>query len=79
MAGNFFQFIIVFFLRNRLIVSLLHVIAAVHTYPGPNDHREVNERMKEVLEMEWHGIALSAIGWSVALLTAKCGCRCGAR
>ena len=40
--------------KNRLIVSLLHVfldILSPHIWP--NDHREVNERMKEVLMMEW--------------------------
>ena len=62
--------------ENRLIVSLLHVFLGILSPRiWPNDHRGVNERMKEVLRMEWHGMALSASGWSVALLTAKCGCR----
>ena len=61
---------------NRLIVSLLHVFLGILSPRiWPNDHREVNERMKEVLMMEWHGMVLSASGWSVALLTVKCGCR----
>ena len=70
------KFIIVFS-KNRLIVSLLHVFLGILSPRiWPNDHREVNERMKEVLMMEWHGMALSASAcWSVALLTVKCGCR----
>ena len=40
---------------NRLIVSLLHVFLGILSPRiWPNDHREVNERMKEVLMMEWH-------------------------
>ena len=47
------KFIIVFFL-NRLIVSLLHVFLGILSPRiWHNDHREVNERMKEVLLMEW--------------------------
>ena len=65
-----------FFRKKRLIVSLLHVFLGIlPPRIWPNDHREVNERMKEVLMMEWHGIVLSASGWSVALLTVKCGCQ----
>ena len=64
------------FSKNRLIVSLLHVFLGILSPRiWPNDYREVNERMKEVLMMEWPGMALSASGWSVALLTVKCGCR----
>ena len=70
------KFIIFFSSKNRLIVSLLHVfLGFLSPRKWPDDHREVNERMKEVLRMECHGMALSASGWSVALLIAKCGCR----
>ena len=62
--------------KNMLIISLLHVFLGIQSPRiWSNNHREVNERMKEVVRMEWHGMALSASGWSVALLTAKCGCR----
>ena len=65
-----------FFPKNRLIVSLLHVFLGILSPQiWPSDHIEVNERMKEVLRMEWCGLALSASGWSVTLLTAGCGCR----
>ena len=51
------KFIIVFFQKNRLIVSLLHVFLGILSPQiWPKDHREVNERMKEVLMMEWHGM-----------------------
>ena len=44
-----------FFLQKRLIVSLLHVfLGIISPQIWPNDHREVNERMKEVLMIEWH-------------------------
>ena len=56
--------------------SLLHVFLDILSPRiWPNDHRAVNERMKEVLMMEYHEMGLSASGWSVALLTVKCGCR----
>ena len=43
-----------FFQKNRLIVSLLHVFLGILSPQiWLNDHREVNERMKEVLMMEW--------------------------
>ena len=72
------KFIIVFF--NRLIVSLLHVFLDILSPRiWPNDHREVNERMKEVLMMEWHGMVLNASGWSVALLTVNVDVDDGAR
>ena len=62
--------------KNRLIVSLIHVfLGIISPRIWPNDHREVKERMKDVLMMEWHGMVLSASSWSVALLTVKCGCR----
>ena len=68
------KFVIFFF--NKLIVSLLHVfLGIISPRIWHNDHREVTERMKEVLMMEWHGMVLSASGWCVALLTARCGCR----
>ena len=42
------------FSKNRLIVSLLHVFLGILSPRiWHNDHREVNERMKEVLMMEW--------------------------
>ena len=42
------------FFLNRLIVSLLHVFLGILSPRiWHNDHREVNERMKEVLMMEW--------------------------
>ena len=43
-----------FFQKNRLIVSLLHVFLGILSPRiWHNDHREENERMKEVLMMEW--------------------------
>ena len=42
------------FQKNRLIVSLLHIFLDILSPRiWPNDHKEVNERMKEVLMMEW--------------------------
>ena len=32
--------------------------------------------MKEILRMEWRGMAMNVSGRSVAILTARCGCRC---
>ena len=62
--------------KIRLIVSLLHIFLGILSpRMWPNGHREVKDRMKELLRMEWRGMAFSASGWSVALLTARCGCR----
>ena len=48
-----FEFIIVFFKKNRLIVSHLHVFLGILSPRiWPNGRREVNERMKEVLRMD---------------------------
>ena len=42
-----------------LIVSLVHVfLGIISPRIWPNDHREVNERMNEVLMMEWHGFGV---------------------
>ena len=57
-GSNFFlmnKFIIVK-KKKRLIVSLLHVFLGILSPRiWHNDHREVNERMKEVLMMAWNG------------------------
>ena len=51
------KFIIFFFSKKRLIVSLLHVFLCILSPRiWPTDHREVNERMKEVLRMKWRGM-----------------------
>ena len=62
MADNFFNtqmYNIVF--KKRLTVSRLHIFLGILSLRiWSNDHREVNERMNEVLRIEWRGMALSA-------------------
>ena len=75
MADNFFinNFITVFLKANRITFTRFLGILSPRLWI--NGYREVNERMKEVLRMEWRGMALSVSGWSVAILTARCECR----